>query len=137
MTEIFVDTSYIIALISARDRFHKKANDLTETIKKEKTKLITTRAIILEIGNALSAVQFRTAATNLLTAMENDPNLGIAHLTEHLYAEGFKLFCKRRDKSWGLVDCISFVVMQERKITDALTADAHFQQAGFRALLRE
>ncbi|MFM5956954.1 MAG: PIN domain-containing protein, partial [Dolichospermum sp.] len=43
---------------------------------------------------------------------------------------------QREDKEWGLVDCISFIVMQDRGITDALTADTHFQQAGFRALLR-
>jgi uncharacterized protein len=47
------------------------------------------------------------------------------------------LFKQRKDKEWGLVDCISFIVMQNREITDALTADIHFQQAGFRALLRE
>lgn len=41
------------------------------------------------------------------------------------------------DKEWGLTDRVSFVVMQAREIADALTTDEHFQQAGFRALLRE
>ena len=44
---------------------------------------------------------------------------------------------ERSDKSWSLTDCISFVVMGEHGITDALTGDRHFEQAGFRALLRE
>jgi len=41
------------------------------------------------------------------------------------------------DKEWGMTDCISFIVMEDHGLTDALTADEHFQQAGFRALLRE
>lgn len=41
------------------------------------------------------------------------------------------------DKEWGMTDCISFVVMQDMGIIDALTTDDHFRQAGFRALLIE
>jgi hypothetical protein len=37
----------------------------------------------------------------------------------------------RPDKEWSLTDCISFVAMNERNITDALTSDHHFEQAGF------
>lgn len=54
-----------------------------------------------------------------------------------LYAQAFKLFSERTDKEWGLVDCVSFVVMRERGITDALTSDDHFRQAGFNALMRK
>ncbi|MFM5887405.1 MAG: type II toxin-antitoxin system VapC family toxin, partial [Dolichospermum sp.] len=57
-------------------------------------------------------------------------------LTNSLYKLAFDLFKQREDKEWGLVDCISFIVMQDRGISDALTTDIHFQQAGFRALLR-
>ena len=41
----------------------------------------------------------------------------------------------RTDKEWGITDCISFVVMEEYGLTEALTADKHFRQAGFKALL--
>jgi predicted nucleic acid-binding protein len=44
---------------------------------------------------------------------------------------------RRADKAWSLTDCISFQVMTQRGIVDALTADHHFEQAGFHALLRE
>jgi len=57
--------------------------------------------------------------------------------SEEFYVRAFKLYRDRMDKEWGLVDCVSFVVMSDREITDALTTDIHFQQAGFRALLRE
>jgi hypothetical protein len=53
-----------------------------------------------------------------------------------LMDDGLDLFAKRPDKGWGLSDCISFVVMRRDGLRDALTADHHFEQAGFRALLR-
>ena len=61
----------------------------------------------------------------------------IITVSEELYEKGLNLFVKRPDKEWGLTDCISFVVIQERGITEALTTDTHFQQAGFLALMRE
>ncbi len=61
----------------------------------------------------------------------------IVLLSEDLYARAFRLYRERADKEWGLTDCVSFVVMQERKISEALTTDEHFQQAGFHALLLE
>ncbi len=73
----------------------------------------------------------------MLNGFESDPNIEIISLNDSLYDEAFELFSSRTDKEWGLVDCISFVVMRERGITEALTADEHFEQAGFRALLRK
>lgn len=135
--EIFIDTSYVIALSSEKDCFHAKAVEVAQRLKSAKSKLITTRPVLLEIGNALSGLRFRSAAIKLLNASERDKNIGIVPLSESLYHKGLDLFSQRQDKSWGLVDCISFVVMQERKITEALTTDEHFQRAGFRAILRE
>ena len=99
--------------------------------------LVTTRAILLEIGNALSKLPFRKASVALLKSLESDETVVIVPLSEELYQKGMTLFVKRADKEWGLIDCISFVVMQERKISEALTTDVHFQQAGFHALMRE
>jgi len=84
----------------------------------------------------LAKQRYRAAAIQLLESLETDPSVEVVSLTDSLYRLAFSLFKQREDKEWGLVDCISFIVMQERGITDALTADAHFQQAGFRALLR-
>ena len=97
---------------------------------------MTTQAILLEIGNALSNQRYRAAAIQLLESLETDPSIEVVLLTNSLYKLAFNLFKQREDKEWGLVDCTSFVVMQDRGITDVLTADTHFQQAGFRALLR-
>jgi predicted nucleic acid-binding protein len=72
----------------------------------------------------------------LLESLEQDPNIEIIPMTEGLYKRGFELYQSRPDKEWGITDCISFVVMQERSIMEALTTDKHFEQAGFQALLR-
>jgi uncharacterized protein len=73
----------------------------------------------------------------LLDALEADPNVGIVSLTDTLYTQALTLYRTRPDKEWGLVDCLSFVVMRERRLHSALTPDLHFQQAGYRVLLRE
>jgi uncharacterized protein len=137
MNEVFLDTSFAIALSSVTDQNHLQAVKLANQIEINKTRLVTTQAILLEIGNALSKQRYRAAAIQLLESLETDSSIEVVLLINSLYRSAFNLFKQRKDKEWGLVDCISFIVMQNRGITDALTADIHFQQAGFRALLRE
>ena len=137
LAEAFLDAAYAIALSSPGDRYHGKADELAEQMEQEGTRLITTRAVLLEIGNALGKQRYRADAVTLLEALEADPNVEITSLTEDLFARAFQLYRSRPDKEWGLIDCVSFTVMQEKGITAALTADDHFRQAGFRALLRE
>ena len=136
-TEVFLDTAFAIALSSPNDQFHRTALQLADQIDKEGVRLITTRAILLEIGNALSKLRHREAAIQLLHALEADSRVEIQPLSEHLYEQALRLYRERPDKEWGLTDCVSFVVIQERGITDVLTTDEHFQQAGFRLLMRE
>jgi len=137
MAEVFLDAAYAIALSSANDQHHQLAVALARQLEAESIHLITTRAVVLEIGNALARQRHRSAAVGLLEALEKDPNVEIIPLSEPLYESALRHFCERPDKEWGMTDCISFVVMKDRGLTDALTTDEHFQQAGFRALLRE
>jgi len=137
MNELFLDTSFSIGLVSPKDQIHEKAIAWSEKIENSKIPIVTTQVILLEIGNALSKSFFRQIGIGLLENLESDSNTTIISLTDELYNKAFELFRNRPDKEWGLVDCISFVVMRERNIEAALTADEHFIQAGFRALLRE
>jgi len=109
---------------------------LATELERQQTRLVTTRAIVLEIGNSLSKLQHRPRGVELLEFLERDPRVEIIPLSEDLCQRGFELFRQRRDKEWSLVDCVSFMVMQDRKLRDSLTTDEHFDQAGFRALLR-
>ena len=135
-SEVFVDTAYAIALSSRNDLFHQQAVQLAREIKASSVRLVTTRAIVLEIGNALSKQRRRHAGIKLLDALEADPNVEIIPLSEGLFQRAWQLFRERADKEWGLTDCVSFVVMQERSLTEVLTTDEHFHQAGFQPLMR-
>lgn len=137
MNKIFLDASYAIALAAPKDQHHAQAFALAARLESEGTHLITTRAVLLEIANALSKQRYRQDAVKLLDAIEADPRIEIVPISESLYQNGFQLYSARLDKEWGLTDCLSFIVMREQGLTEALTADEHFQQAGFRALLRE
>ncbi len=136
MIEIFLDASYAIALSATTDRYHKLAEMLAMKIEAEGTRLVTTRAVVLEIGNALAKLRYRSASVTLLKALEEDPSIEIIPLSEELYEKGWQLYRERVDKEWGLTDCISFIAMQEYGLTEALTTDRHFEQAGFKVLLR-
>jgi predicted nucleic acid-binding protein len=136
MSDVFLDTSYAIALAVETDAHHKAATQLANDLKSGRGRVVTTRAVMLEIGNALSRARHRNTAIAILESLDRDPQVDILALTDELFELAMQLFRSRLDKEWGLVDCVSFVVMQELELTDALTADEHFEQAGFRALLR-
>jgi predicted nucleic acid-binding protein len=131
-----MDTSYAIALVSPRDQHHAKATLLLRRIEAQRIPLVTTRAVVVEVGNALSKRPHRRKGVALLDVYERDPLVEVTPLSEELFERGRIVYQRHRDKEWSLTDCISFVVMKERGLTEALTADAHFRQAGFRPLLR-
>jgi predicted nucleic acid-binding protein len=132
---LFLDSSYAIAISVESDKHHLKAVALSEELERQQLKVITTRAVMLEIGSPLAKSNFRNTAVELLSGLEHDPAVEIIPLSESLYSQAFSLFRQRPDKTWSLVDCSSFVVMEERGMQKALTADTHFIQAGFQALL--
>lgn len=133
---LFLDSAYPIALLSTTDQHHRHAATVADELAKNPVPLVTTRAVMLEIGNALAKPQLRNLGIKLLASLESDGRIEIIPLDEGLYRKGFVLFQERTDKAWSLTDCISFEVMRERRIAKALTSDQHFEQAGFTALLR-
>jgi predicted nucleic acid-binding protein len=133
---VFLDIAYAIALASQSDKYHELAVKLADRLESKSTTLVTTRAVQLEIGNALSKQRFRDAGIQLLQSLEKDPTVEIIRLSESLYQEAFHLYSSRKDKEWGLVDCISFITMEKQNILEALTTDDHFRQAGFSVLLK-
>lgn len=133
-TRIFVDTLFVIALINQRDQYHSKAVSLADLF--EGRPLLTTDAVLLEIGNAL-ARGYKTEAIEVLDHLLTAEEVEVVRLTPELFEEAFHLYRSYQDKAWGLVDCLSFVVMRRDKVSSALTFDQHFEQAGFQALMRE
>lgn len=133
--EVFLDTAFALALANPKDLLHQRAIHLADQLEAERTRLVTTRAILLEIGNVLAKGRSRAAGAKLLASLEADPNVDLVPLTDDLYARALQLYIQRSDKEWGLTDCVSFIVVRDRGLTATLTSDRHFQQAGYRALL--
>jgi uncharacterized protein len=133
--KVFLDAVYAIALSSPNDQFHEEALVLASELQAAQSRLVTTEAVILEIGNSLSKQQYRLAGVRLIASLLADPNVEIVPSSPDLFARAFRLYAQRADKEWGLTDCISFVVMSNYGISEALTADEHFRQAGYKPLL--
>jgi predicted nucleic acid-binding protein len=131
LADAFVDTSFVVALVNQRDQHHSRALDLASQFEG----LLTTYAVLLEVGNAL-AKNFRAASIQVIKDFLTSSEVQIVHLYSDLFHKGFALYRSRLDQSWGLIDCVSFIVMREAGIFQSLTADKHFEQAGFQALLR-
>ena len=68
--------------------------------------------------------------------LQANPLVRIVQLDEKLFSEASQRFRDRPDKASSLTDCVSFVVMNQSGIREALTSDQHFIQAGYIALLR-
>ncbi len=129
---VFLDTGYILAAINTADKFHKRAQMAALSVKPP---FITTEAVLIEIGNALSKHRWRTLGIATLARLQNAADIEIVPLESALLAEAINLYSTRADKEWGLTDCISFVVMQIHGLTQVLTTDRHFEQAGFYNLM--
>lgn len=133
MSVVFADTFYFIALSNPSDGYHAAAVRAAESLT---SRLLTTHYVLIEVADALSAPRFRADVAQFLRQFALDPGTEIIGPDVPLYERGLDLYAQRLDKAWSLTDCISFVVMTERGLTEALTGDNHFEQAGFRALLR-
>jgi uncharacterized protein len=130
----FADTSYFLALLIPADVNHSIARQWSET---HRVPLITSEYVLLEVGNYLSPVPARRLFGQFLRAIRSDSRMTVVPASSNLLARGSEFYEARLDKTWSLTDCISFVIMKDHAIQDALTADRHFEQAGFTALLKQ
>ncbi len=132
MKSVFADTFYFLALLNERDAAHKRAVTASRT---PGLALVTTELVLLELADALCKPPQRDEVSALWNVVETDPAFQLVRATSELIQRGRELYGERADKEWPLTDCISFVVMQEQGLSEALTGDHHFEQAGFKALL--
>src|SRR5262249_31928282 len=127
---IFADTAYWIALVVKQDQHHERAQAWTQRIT---GRIITTSAVLLETANALARPGWRATAVALVEHLKKRADVEIIPLLPTLWERGWDLYRNRTDKACSLTDCISFLVMQDNGISDALTSDEHFRQVKFRA----
>jgi len=132
MAIYFADTSFWVALVDRRDVYHSIAVGWSLRIGGS---IVTTDAVLLETANTFSRPAWRENVISLINHVKARDDIEVLPFSGAIWDGSWKLFCDRLDKSWSLTDCISFEVMRERGVTEALAADSHFRQAGFHALL--
>ena len=134
MSEVFADAFYYIALLNPKDSFHRAAVEMTRHLT---YRIVTTAWVLMEVGDALSAPSIRAHTHRFLEQVQRDSGTVIIPTGTDWFSRGLQLFGERPDKSWSLTDCVSFEVMRDRVISDALSGDHHFVQAGFKSLLAD
>jgi predicted nucleic acid-binding protein len=133
--EIFVDTAFFVGLVNARDFTRQKALRLARELAEKRPSLITTDAVLIEVGNVFSRTPLRRGAIALISQIRADKGWSVLRLEAELVSRGEARYARFRDKNWSMTDCISMEVMQARGIGEIATTDQGFAQAGFKLLL--
>lgn len=134
--ELFIDTSGFFALLVARDPKHAAADRILKKSRAEKRVLLTTDYVLDETATLLKARGAPSLVEPLFVHVLESQACRIQWMNADRFAAVRAFFRKHSDQEWSFTDCLSFCIMKERKLQDALTTDLHFEQAGFIALLR-
>ncbi len=137
MKAVFADTSYWIALLNPKDRLHERAKGLSQSL--GSIQVITSEMVLTEFLNDYGGrgPVLRQTAVSLIEDLRREGDVVIVPQSSLQFQDALSLYAKRSDKTWGLTDCSSFRIMERDRLTQALTHDRHFEQAGFQALLRD
>lgn len=136
MKSAFLDASGLIAVANTDDQWHSEAEVAWNNLIASATPLVTTSLVLLELGDGLSRINQRTLALALYDRLRASARVRIISASSELETAAWELFRERPDKTWGVTDCASFVVMRQLGIETAFTVDHHFEQAGFQRLIR-
>lgn len=137
MRTLFADSGYWIALLFSRDQLHERAREVAEGL--GSVAIVTTQMALAEALNHLAGEgeRLRNLAVRTVRELEVRPDVKIVPQTDEQFKAALERYAARSDQRWSLTDCASFLVMEERNISEALAYDRDFEQAGFIALLRE
>ncbi len=136
MKVVFADSNYWVAIINPRDQLNQLAIRMTDDL--GAVRIVTSEMVLVEVLNhfARGGPEARKSAVDLVVRLRNNPNVDAVPQTSPRFHAAMDRYTTRSDQSWGLVDCSSFIVMEDMGIRDALAHDLDFVQAGFNALLR-
>lgn len=136
MQRVFADTGYWVGLLNPRDVLHQKALALSREF--DLSQIVTSEMVLTELLNSCSSsgVHLRQAAALTVESLRGSSKARIVPQTTELFGRALQLYQAMLDKSWGLTDCATIIIMKDEGLTTALTHDRHFIQAGFEARLR-
>ena len=134
----FVDTAFWTAQLSQNDKHHALAIRISRELGKH-PRLVTSEAVLTELLNTFSGkgIHLRSLASKLVDNLKQRKSVTVFENDSKLFNAALAKYKKYYDKEWGFTDCSSFVIMEAEQITEALTTDQHFEQAGFVALMKE
>jgi predicted nucleic acid-binding protein len=132
---VFLDTNGWLALLHSKDVNHEQATEIWSDLGSRGYGVVLSDWIIAETGNGLARTRIRHLFAGAVDRIFRSPKAEVVMIDRELLAKAVRHFHGHTDKTWGLVDCASFIVMQERGITEAFTSDRDFEQAGFKRLL--
>ncbi len=136
MNEVFADTAGWASFFREQERHHARAVALMTQWQEENRHVVTTNYVLGELITLCERLRVpRSRGVSYIQSVRAETWIEIVHIDERFDAQAWELLENRLDKTWSLVDCASFVVMEQRGLTDALTTDHHFEQAGFVRLL--
>jgi predicted nucleic acid-binding protein len=136
--QVFADTNYWVALLLPSDFLHSVAEGWADALSPS-TRIITSDLVLIEFLNYVSGMgsPVREKAARIWESLFTSTRVDVVEVTRSVMVDAVMLYQQASDKNWSITDCASFVLMRQNNISDALTYDHHFEQAGFRALLRE
>jgi uncharacterized protein len=132
----FADTSFFTAIFNGRDQYHSRAMAWQRSITRWH-RVVTTEAVLWEFLNGCAAPRTKAVVLGTYRRIHSDPSAEVVGYDISLIDRALDAYARHQDKAWGVTDCLSFEVMRSRRLKQALTADHHFRQAGFEALLLE
>lgn len=132
--EVFADTSALYALIDRRDAKHGAVREAVERVVRGGRRLVTTDHVVTETLNLANARGGRLVADRVLDLIEQSAGIRVEWIGVERFSRAKAFFRKQADHGYSFTDCTSFVVMKEERLTEALTTDAHFREAGFKVL---
>jgi predicted nucleic acid-binding protein len=133
VTPCFADTFFFLALLNAQDRDHHEKARAANIVDRP---VLTSDWVLIELADHLCDERNRHLFGKVLEALHSDRRYEIIPVDQPTLDAAIDLYRKRSDKPWSLTDCTSFILMRQRHVAEALTADHHFEQAGFVALLK-
>lgn len=132
MTCVFADTYFFVALLNQKDEGHEKAVGF---LKSHDGDIVTSEYVLVETADTFASSRRRVDVSRFIARVRQSQRYAVVPCDTSMLNRGLDIYAQRADKAWSLTDCTSFVVMDEQGLTEALTGDHHFQQAGFRILL--
>jgi predicted nucleic acid-binding protein len=136
MRTVFADTAYWVAIVNPRDQFHEAAKAARQQI--GPCVIATTDEVLAEFLNAFTnfGSTMKRKAAETVRAIISDPNVEVIPQSRDTFLRALDRYSQRIDQRYSFVDCSSMVAMERERMTDVLTGDGHFQEAGFNVLIR-